>query len=415
MKSKKIIIRRDIVWSISPLFYFSKVSGLAPFNCSTGKSSIWDMLYSLILTSFVLCSFLYTITMKINYQYPQSSYTVMIPDIFKTFVSYPSLLITLVLFSTWHRRKFQAFFRKISFVDKVLLQPDHFNNTVQRKTKIIISSQLSVVVITILILFWYDYFVWSDDHNACEYFQAIPLHMMGASIFLQFVNLIILLRHRYAFLNKKLENYFEKQVFSPSSNSHNSFQISRSAVRDNLRIAELQALHISLHEAAHIVSSCYGITLLLELAYLFVKLIQDMYCTLVTAFNMDYVETRAGVGETVGILLCWVLVSLFKMVFIAISCQMTSNEANHTRALVHKLMAKGVSATSLRRFSHQLLHYELHFTTCGIVVLNSTMLHSLAGAVTTYLIILLQFQFVVSSSSSSNTSLSPFFNESVKT
>nr|CAD7267280.1 unnamed protein product [Timema shepardi] len=46
----------------------------------------------------------------------------------------------------------------------------------------------------------------------------------------------------------------------------------------------------------------------------------------------------------------------------------------------------------LRQFSLQLLHSKLHFTACGLFPLDYTLIYSIVGASTTYLIILVQFQ-----------------------
>jgi len=46
----------------------------------------------------------------------------------------------------------------------------------------------------------------------------------------------------------------------------------------------------------------------------------------------------------------------------------------------------------LEIFSLQLLHRPLEFSACGLFTLDRTLITSIAGAVTTYLVILLQFQ-----------------------
>nr|CAD7573886.1 unnamed protein product [Timema californicum] len=46
----------------------------------------------------------------------------------------------------------------------------------------------------------------------------------------------------------------------------------------------------------------------------------------------------------------------------------------------------------LKLFSLQLLHSKIQFTACGFFTLDYTLLHSIVAALTTYLIILIQFQ-----------------------
>ncbi|KAJ9600499.1 hypothetical protein L9F63_009269 [Diploptera punctata] len=46
----------------------------------------------------------------------------------------------------------------------------------------------------------------------------------------------------------------------------------------------------------------------------------------------------------------------------------------------------------MQQFSLQLLHRKVQFTACGFFPLDFTLLYSIVGAVTTYLVILIQFQ-----------------------
>ncbi|XP_023717531.1 putative gustatory receptor 28a isoform X3 [Cryptotermes secundus] len=74
---------------------------------------------------------------------------------------------------------------------------------------------------------------------------------------------------------------------------------------------------------------------------------------------------------------------------------MQSLRANRTAVLVHKLLNKTKDPglkEELQLFSLQLLHRKVHFTAFGFFPLDFTLLYSITGAVTTYLVILIQFQ-----------------------
>ncbi|XP_069677283.1 putative gustatory receptor 28b [Periplaneta americana] len=75
-------------------------------------------------------------------------------------------------------------------------------------------------------------------------------------------------------------------------------------------------------------------------------------------------------------------------------------QANRTAVLVHKLLSKTKDPEvreELQLFSLQLLHRKVQFTACGFFPLDFTLLYSIVGAVTTYLVILIQFQISFSS------------------
>ncbi|XP_069696818.1 putative gustatory receptor 28a [Periplaneta americana] len=70
-------------------------------------------------------------------------------------------------------------------------------------------------------------------------------------------------------------------------------------------------------------------------------------------------------------------------------------QANRSAELVHKILTETqdpVAMQELNVFSLQLIHRKVQFTACGCFPLDFSLLHSIAGAVTTYLVILIQFQ-----------------------
>jgi hypothetical protein len=93
-------------------------------------------------------------------------------------------------------------------------------------------------------------------------------------------------------------------------------------------------------------------------------------------------------------ILVWGTVNLTKLTAITASCQGATQKANHTTVLVHKLLLlrhlhPEVKA-ELQMFSRQMLLRKLQFIACGFFAIDCTLLYSMAGAVTTYFIILLQ-------------------------
>ncbi|XP_033607592.1 putative gustatory receptor 28b [Cryptotermes secundus] len=73
----------------------------------------------------------------------------------------------------------------------------------------------------------------------------------------------------------------------------------------------------------------------------------------------------------------------------------TAEEANRTGVIVHSVlteMSQSFKKRELKEFSLQLLHRKLQFTACDFFPLDFTLLHSMIGAVTTYLVIVTQLQ-----------------------
>ncbi|XP_011306497.1 uncharacterized protein [Fopius arisanus] len=76
-------------------------------------------------------------------------------------------------------------------------------------------------------------------------------------------------------------------------------------------------------------------------------------------------------------------------------CYATTTESKRTAVLVSQLLTYNWEPDvrkQLELFSLQLLHRPLDFTACGLFSLDRALVTSMAGAVTTYLVILIQFQ-----------------------
>ncbi|KAJ9588173.1 hypothetical protein L9F63_018437, partial [Diploptera punctata] len=425
--------------AVSPLFYTSRILGIAPICWPpTGRNRFQLRAYSVLVFFAMLTFLIYSVYWNIQYYYTRSTYTIIVPHIFKMVSSFTTVLAILLLCSTVNKEKYEAIFTKLTTVDSILLKTAENSNVIYKKMKIFVMVQLLVIIPFYLFMFCFDRVVWSgnvgEPHHLVEYF----VHLLGTVMDMQFINLVLLIKHRYTVLNRTLmlihkvpDKEFEwnillknkknvhkteaiKQIHEVENpifqktgiinakgeveNSFANLKIFPDIEREEAKIIKLQKVHSSLYDVAELVKSCFGLPILFELTFIFGSLIQSLYNSLLTSLQLDNLGTHAGSGEAVGLFLSWSVVRMIKMMCITTSCQMASNEANRTGILIQKLLlgSNGDSKT-LRNFSQQLLHYKLNFTACGFFTLDATLLYSLAGAVTTYLVILLQFQFVASS------------------
>ena len=459
--NKWLMSNANILAAVSPLYYTSKVIGIAPISWPhRSRSPHLIKAYSLLVFISTLTCLIYSINWNVRNEYPSYTYTVIVPHIFKMLLSFATVLAISFLCGTVNGKKYEAILTKISAIDSILLGNAATTNIIYRKMKIFVLVELLVIIPIYLILFCLDGAVWTggvgDPHALVQYF----VHLIGTVMDMQFVNLVLLIKHRYALLNKQLislykvpENELEwtllpipeilTNVLNTKKSSKNEMPVLNTVSyrteygfknvkhfpgkkvdntvkrkcentltdlnmfpggeKETISILNLQNVHSSLYDVAELVKSCYGIPILLELTFIVGSLIQSLYNVLLIALQLDKVETYAGPTEAMGLFLVWAIVRLIKMVCITTTCQTASSEANRTAILVQKLLLTGGTRSKcLERFSHQLLHYKLQFTTSGFFTLDSTLLYSLAGAVTTYLVILLQFQFVASSETNPN-------------
>jgi hypothetical protein len=86
----------------------------------------------------------------------------------------------------------------------------------------------------------------------------------------------------------------------------------------------------------------------------------------------------------------------FQMFWIEATCSATSEEANRTVTLLHKLLLlpelHPATAAEIQLFLQQVRDRKPNFTAWGFFTLNYSLLVSTIGAIATYLVILVQMQ-----------------------
>ncbi|KAJ9580294.1 hypothetical protein L9F63_004056 [Diploptera punctata] len=92
----------------------------------------------------------------------------------------------------------------------------------------------------------------------------------------------------------------------------------------------------------------------------------------------------------------WIIKFSFKLMSITASCQSVYNEVDRTTVLVQKLLLlQGFEHETLKeidRFSQQLLHRKIKFVALWFFDLDLSVLFTIIGGVTTYLVIVMQFK-----------------------
>jgi hypothetical protein len=162
-----------------------------------------------------------------------------------------------------------------------------------------------------------------------------------------------------------------------------------------MRVLQLRGIYNLLCDAADLMVSIYQVQFLITLIQIFVET-SACFCgtfKYVTKLLTCHLNNPSQ-WQFLSMILIWGTVNLIKLTAITASCQGAIQKANHTTVLVHKLLLlrslhPEVKA-ELQMFSQQMLHRKLQFIACGFFPIDCTLLYSMAGAVTTYFIILLQ-------------------------
>ena len=167
------------------------------------------------------------------------------------------------------------------------------------------------------------------------------------------------------------------------------------------RIHTLRQTYSDLYDITESINGIYGYQIILELAYDFFFFVSCLYYVLEVKSNVKKTGDPNPSGEETIMLevassLCWVTQSLVRILSITASCFAAGEEARRTGTVVHKLLLRQTllrdTSTELQLFSVQLLNNKVEFSAGGFFPVNLSLVYSMVGAATTYIIILIQFK-----------------------
>ncbi|XP_072745373.1 gustatory receptor for sugar taste 43a-like [Anoplolepis gracilipes] len=153
-------------------------------------------------------------------------------------------------------------------------------------------------------------------------------------------------------------------------------------------IFQLVTVHGSLCDTISLINSAYGVVVLVNTITCLMNLIITPYFLIME--TNERLETLFLVDQ-----ILWCIFHIWRLLIIVQPAYATTMQAKKTAVLVSQLLfashdRKGMK--ELEIFLLQLIHRPLEFTACGLFTLDRTLLTSIVSTVTTYLVILIQFQ-----------------------
>jgi hypothetical protein len=424
----------NFVSSIRPLYYVSRVSGLAPFsfnnNFAIKKISTFWLLYTVATLITVLTCSIICVMQRVK----QSGLlvAVIVNEFLSMFLggltAFSSILMSITLKSVISRK----IVSKIIKVDKELLND---SSTTYAKTFIFTSIQVIFVYGYATVLFTYDTVLWTTAMEKISIWYFIfgyPHRLVNLGLIVEFCDLVLLLISRLKFLNSKLslilrcsnetdtnafvfttaschlvstsfvtenairvpENNRDKIVpFIDSSQSVNRHRPLRFELSQQRNIRSARELYDDLCDISVLINSKYSFQLLLELGVATAELTLSSHLLVATIVGIHAVESDTT-GRFICLMSAWLLLFSFKLISITVPCQFTTSEVEKTVVLVQKLLLAGFdqnTMSELQLFSQHLLHRKMNFTAFGFLTLDCSLLLTIYGGVITYVVIAMQF------------------------
>ncbi|XP_058800704.1 gustatory receptor for sugar taste 43a-like [Phymastichus coffea] len=435
--------KSDIFYTLVPIYHISKICGLLPVKFAVNKTGRYSgrldypqVGYGVLLVLALAgaqCWGLYR-DLRNGWQNStrlssETAITVTCSDVFAVI----SVAVVAILGSSRRWRHLQRGLDKLVDVDEKL------GVVTSRKLR-----QLSVVVIScslvyLVVISTLDYVSWSvssatknnhvyGDKGPVNYCPLYFMYVVIVAFEMQYAIVLFNVGERFLKLNQSIEeltrtnlvvDHFRKDlalaVAEPRreiSQSISSFVSSELGHHNRLRranrlicsdfteggggggaseaIDQLTTLHGTLCDSVVHVNEAYGAAILAGTISCLIHLIITPYFL----YNEIY-SPNSSSWYVLILQVFWILFHVYRLLLFVQPCYMVSVKARTTGALVSRALAANCDPQAKKQleiFSVQLLQRPVEFTACGLFYLDRGLMTSIAGSVTTYLVILVQFQ-----------------------
>jgi uncharacterized membrane protein len=138
----------------------------------------------------------------------------------------------------------------------------------------------------------------------------------------------------------------------------------------------------------------YGLQILLCIVSAFVETTSNFSYSITT--SKVNVLTDVGLYHQLVTPVIWALMQFLLLFWLTATCGTASGEANRSVTLLQNLLLlpelHPATAAEIQLFLQQVRDLKLRFTAWDVFTINYTLLGSTVGAITTFLVILVQFQ-----------------------
>ena len=435
---KEMLNPTDIYSAIKPLYFVSKMFGLAPFCYKDVKTegririSVLGIIHSYLMCCMLFILLIVLCKLELQNEFPEFGLAIIVVSISDTCVSSLGVIASYILCATINRRKLEKFLYLVYRIDACLIK------TVDCYKTICVSVTVGIVALAVLysVLFIMCSQLSSHFGNVTLRCISFLFHILGTTMYFQFVYSVLLLKQRFKILNEDLMTVFDvenenilddrqllgaksKIVSRPvlegqtaceeSPHQSSTFEhlnhMNTEYIKElpdtedrerSVKITVLRRAHSVLCDASELVTSMFHVQSLVGFIEMFIEITLSLYATLTYVTGLLTCQLYSPSKWNVfGVFLIWATMNFAKLVAVTASCHSACQHANRTAVVVHKLLvAQSVhpeTTEELQLFSQQLLHRKCHFSVCGFFSIDLTLLYSMAGSITTCIVILLQY------------------------
>jgi hypothetical protein len=407
-------LKYNIYFEIQPLYYVSRLMGLAPFSIKKKKCGETEIHYShsdIILTTTLnivllmgLCLSEFVVADFVDHTYPAVIRALWFSSALST---YCTCIITLILNITIHRKHFPLILKRICIIDSKLFNDGssekHYKSRRSGTNKQLL---LAALILTINCLYFiYYFFKVGIIYKVCFIFRTL-CNIIFFLIICQYISLVLVLKARYKyfvsiFSNLLIgkDNLYDTDLthISDSGLSGGCFLFDAN-IRyfEVFQIREMRKLYSQLHDVLWLVNKYYGLEVLLVIISIIVNFIPIFFSSIILIHNANVHQGELEYYIQIALRLCLCMPLLFMFVWIVSCCHLVTVETYKLLLCIHKMQiySNVMQGTiiELRSFISQLKDMKTEFSVCGFFTLNLPFLCATLGVITTYVTVLFQLK-----------------------
>jgi len=287
-------------------------------------------------------------------------------------VSYTMIVVSSVLSASHHCRTL----RDIAKIDEYLVASGFRENYSCRNLSILVISAASGVL---SVAFYYIHFRSGIGYKKQVILLLVYfLQLLYSTVFALYLRTILMtLAQRVGFLNRRLHSF----GLQDSDNVENWHELS------NLIEVLCKFRYITEN-----MNSVAGVALLFYFGFSFYTVTNQSYLAFAT-LTAGSSSSQREVADTMGLSCAWVLAETITMAVICSACDCLASESNGTAQILARVYGKSKQFQNLiDKFLTKSIKQDLQFTAYGFFSIDNSTLFKIFSAVTTYLVILIQFK-----------------------
>jgi len=410
---KNVIGTTSLLPAIKPLNYVSTIFGLTSLSPIETKlrgrnngTSVRLRMFSCMWIAIYVASSCIALLKDIYYVQPGTPGKITILNVLYTISLYLTSVVSLCLCGVF-RRHFIS-----DITDRLEVIINNFMKAVVEK--IVKRTRKTIFLLEVLILGVSCFVNAVYLYRECDLtlWKCLPpvLELLSCTcnslLIAQFVTVVLILREQYKYINEILVKFAEDALRLPLTKFRTGRQWEVLGIENCLlplcpprnRLSQNQVFNCRLMMAklvsvSGLTGSYYGFPVLLATFWIFTNIVVVLYSFF---FYLSTRYYKDDLTECVYILECgmWCVYCAMLITMMALSCHLTSEEANTTmfhvqNILLHPNLGQDMIA-ELDKFSHQLSNMKNEITASGFFVLNLEFLYGFFGVTLAYFVIMFQ-------------------------